>query len=57
MSRHFMREANLLKAPLKPTWTSFMIQTRQELLYMTESVNIIAGWWPARAASVDEPQW
>jgi hypothetical protein len=29
---HFMREANLLKALLKPTWTSFMIQTRQELL-------------------------
>jgi len=27
-----MREANLLKAPLKPTWTSFMIQMRQELL-------------------------
>jgi hypothetical protein len=29
---HVMREANLLNAPLKPTWTSFMIQTRQELL-------------------------
>ena len=27
----FMREANRLKAPLKPTWASFMIQTRQEL--------------------------
>ncbi len=31
MSRHFMREANLLNAPLKPTWTSFMVQTRHEL--------------------------
>src|SRR6266516_6151593 len=29
---HFTREANLLKAPLKPIWASFMIQTRQELL-------------------------
>jgi hypothetical protein len=31
MKRQFMREANLLKALLKPTWTSFMIQMRQEL--------------------------
>jgi len=27
----FMRETNLPKELLKPTWTSFMIQTRQEL--------------------------
>jgi hypothetical protein len=31
MSRHFMKEANRLKEPSKPTWASFMIQTRQEL--------------------------
>jgi hypothetical protein len=31
MSRHFMKEANPLKALLKPIWASFMIQTRQEL--------------------------
>jgi hypothetical protein len=28
---HFMREADRLKALLKPTWTSCMAQTRQEL--------------------------
>ncbi len=31
MSRHFMGEANRLKAPFKPIWASYLAQTRQEL--------------------------
>jgi hypothetical protein len=37
MLRHFMRETNLLKAPLKPRAPSYLIQTRQEIGEMTES--------------------
>jgi hypothetical protein len=36
-----MREASLLKASLKPTWTSFMIQTRHELGSYTPLVKIV----------------
>ena len=35
MSRHFMREANPLKAPLKPGAPGYLIQTRQEIGEMT----------------------
>ncbi len=36
-----MREANLLNALLKPTWPSFMRQTRQELgSYTPEDVRV-----------------
>jgi putative transposase len=36
-----MREANLLKAPLKPIATSYMIQTRHELGSYTEGDTIV----------------
>jgi hypothetical protein len=31
MPCQFIREANLLKAPLKPIWTSYVAQTRRDI--------------------------
>jgi hypothetical protein len=46
-----MKEANLLKAPLKPTWTGFMIQTRHELLYTT-----VIDFYPRKAPHIGPGQ-